>query len=474
MQHFRSWAGILAVPALFLFLTQAAIAEVSGVDMHARLAAAPWADSRGYAFIDDPDKRAGAIARDLRVDAELAGRLLEDEDFVPPGWIENRLEERRGELREQAAFHTALEKISPKPGELERVIEERRLRRTIPPHYNFFYLLLEVPRDASEEERAAKASLAGELAARTTPENFADMARLWSDAPSATRGGHMRSMPLERIGPTFSEALMATEPGTIGGPYELPSGIALIWVQSVSEARPFLPEDRVEDTARQFLAHEWLEERRATAGAAEQFREECDLDNHPIVREELDAYRNFMLASLYLEKAVEEEGHVPTDEELRPIHERQERLYERRFRYLARELVLTSEDWGVEAAPAAWHSRRQVRDRARELRQEILGGLPFGEAARKHSVASTAGDGGRLGWIEPPTDATLDRALATLEPGEVSVPLQRRDGYALIFLEDRAQQEPPSFEDLRPWLESRWRARRARELREEIAAGLSV
>ncbi len=465
----------LLVSSCFLLLpgfaaggdAETANAEWPGEELIERVAAAHWAEPRGYHMADSPEERREQIARDLRFDAWLLEHHCPG--LTAPEWLDRMIAERERELESEAALIIARENVDPDEEDTERIIGERNLRRTIPGHYNFSYILLEVPGDATDEQRAAKRALGEEIAGETEPANFAEMARLWSDAPSAVRGGHVGSMPLERLGEYFSAAVRDTEPGTVGGPYEHPSGFVIVHVQSASEARPFLTEERIPSVVEDTLANEWLAEKRQSGETWQAFLDEYGVMERDFVQGELAAYRNYLLAHECMVSMAREEE-APEDEELEEFYERQARLYERRFRYFAREIVVSGPDWTREQTREGWEARRAVRDRAREIRQEILDGLPFEEAARQYSISATAEDGGELGWIEPPTQAVLDRALAGLEPGGVSAPLERRDGFWLIHLEEKEEQQPPSFEEMRPQLVREWNARRARELREKLMA----
>jgi parvulin-like peptidyl-prolyl isomerase len=83
-----------------------------------------------------------------------------------------------------------------------------------------------------------------------------------------------------------------------------------------------------------------------------------------------------------------------------------------------------------------------VVEEARSLRRRILAGeISFAEAARRHSVAPSAKDGGRLGFIarRGAMDEAFARAAFKLAPGEVSEPVRTRFGVSLI----RSDEEEP-------------------------------
>jgi len=80
-----------------------------------------------------------------------------------------------------------------------------------------------------------------------------------------------------------------------------------------------------------------------------------------------------------------------------------------------------------------------VMDSAGQLRRMILSGeVTFADAARQHSTAPSAQDGGRLGWIKRhgAMDEAFSRAAFALDNGQVSGPVRTRFGVHLIRCDD--------------------------------------
>jgi peptidyl-prolyl cis-trans isomerase SurA len=76
-----------------------------------------------------------------------------------------------------------------------------------------------------------------------------------------------------------------------------------------------------------------------------------------------------------------------------------------------------------------------TRERADRLRQDIAAGkMSFAAAAKQHSQAPSAANGGDIGWIErhKPMPEDFSRVAYTLRPGEVSDPLVSSFGIHLI------------------------------------------
>ncbi len=81
------------------------------------------------------------------------------------------------------------------------------------------------------------------------------------------------------------------------------------------------------------------------------------------------------------------------------------------------------------------HGAEALADKARQIRQAILAGeLTFDEAAREHSAGPSADQGGSLGSIgrRGPMVESFTRAAFSLEPGEISEPVQTPFGIHLI------------------------------------------
>ncbi len=80
-----------------------------------------------------------------------------------------------------------------------------------------------------------------------------------------------------------------------------------------------------------------------------------------------------------------------------------------------------------------------VRARADSARQEILGGAPFAEVARRESSDSaSAAKGGDLGeWTKGSMDPAFDSAAFALPIGKVSQPVRSQFGFHLIEITSR-------------------------------------
>lgn len=79
-----------------------------------------------------------------------------------------------------------------------------------------------------------------------------------------------------------------------------------------------------------------------------------------------------------------------------------------------------------------------VLKEAGRIREEILGGLPFEEAAAKYSQDPSAARGGWLGFFRKGAlNEELESAIEALEEGQVSEPILTQAGVHIVRLEER-------------------------------------
>jgi len=107
----------------------------------------------------------------------------------------------------------------------------------------------------------------------------------------------------------------------------------------------------------------------------------------------------------------------------------------------------------------------EVLRRLNLIRQRVMSGqADFAEMARQYSADGTAGRGGDLGWIYPgDTVPSFERAMAALEPGQISEPVRTEFGYHLIQVLER-RTDTASPERVRAAARQALRERRAEEV----------
>jgi hypothetical protein len=424
------------------------------------LRTAEWTEVLGYDNLEP-----AALAARFEQDRALVARIAQQAelDAATREQITQRLDARRDELDLRAAIASIAQACPFEPDLLDDEIARQRLLEASPRRLDVCYIFIADPNAADSNSPAAQR--AHDLVEQLTPDNFATTARLWSDAPSSARGGHMGVVDPTTLGPTFQDHLTLAPVGTISGPFRTRSGWNILWVRQEFPAVETVldPADarlaacralavRLAVHVRTNSADDWaelLERTRATAA--------------PDIDAELAFFRDHLVAeaaALAHAAALE-----PTEADLRALYDAAPPR--RGPRRLAREILLTAPDWTAGADRDDWEVRRRVRDEARSLRQRILDGeMTFEQAAREHSAAPTASAGGSIGWLQEPSSALYDTELGRLAPGDLSPPIETTKGYLLLRLDAFEPSSSIAFEDCRADLVLRFRARAARHWRD--------
>ncbi|MEM6727311.1 MAG: peptidylprolyl isomerase [Pseudomonadota bacterium] len=107
----------------------------------------------------------------------------------------------------------------------------------------------------------------------------------------------------------------------------------------------------------------------------------------------------------------------------------------------------------------ASHILVETEEEAQALIEELEGGADFAEVAMRASIGPSAPRGGELGWFQegmmvPPFQA----AVAELEVGEISAPVETQFGWHVIKLNDKRAQAAPTLEEVRSDIEGQLRS----------------
>lgn len=98
----------------------------------------------------------------------------------------------------------------------------------------------------------------------------------------------------------------------------------------------------------------------------------------------------------------------------------------------------------------AAHILVETEDEAKALVAELEGGANFAALAQEHSAGPSGPGGGDLGWF---SDGVMVQeffdAVAKLEPGQVSPPVQTQFGWHVIKLNETRVKERPSLDEVR-------------------------
>lgn len=93
----------------------------------------------------------------------------------------------------------------------------------------------------------------------------------------------------------------------------------------------------------------------------------------------------------------------------------------------------------------AAHILLETEDEAKAVKEELDGGADFAELAKEKSTGPSAQNGGDLGWFSAGQMVpAFEEAVAGMEPGTVSDPVETQFGWHVIKLnETRAAEAPP-------------------------------
>ncbi len=102
----------------------------------------------------------------------------------------------------------------------------------------------------------------------------------------------------------------------------------------------------------------------------------------------------------------------------------------------------------------ASHILVETEEAAQALIAELEAGADFVELARENSTGPSGPNGGQLGWfgagmMVPPFEA----AVAGMEPGTVSAPVQTHFGWHVIRLNETREQMAPPLDEVRAQIE---------------------
>lgn len=123
----------------------------------------------------------------------------------------------------------------------------------------------------------------------------------------------------------------------------------------------------------------------------------------------------------------------------------------------------------------ASHILVETEEEAKAIVEELAGGADFAEMAKNKSTGPSGPGGGSLGWFGPGMMVPpFEAAVAALEVGAVSAPVQTQFGWHVIKLNETRQANIPSFDDVRAELEEQVRSESLSTRIEEMVAASEV
>lgn len=133
----------------------------------------------------------------------------------------------------------------------------------------------------------------------------------------------------------------------------------------------------------------------------------------------------------------------------------------------------------AQGEPATEYNAAHILVRSQEeiesIAAEIAGGREFGDAAREYSLDGSGQNGGNLGWFgEGMMIQPFEEMVMSLEPGQVSPPVETRFGWHLILLNETRVAAVPALAEVREELEQEIQREAARAFLDGLRNGADV
>ena len=123
----------------------------------------------------------------------------------------------------------------------------------------------------------------------------------------------------------------------------------------------------------------------------------------------------------------------------------------------------------------ASHILVETKEEADAIKSELDGGADFAEVAKEKSTGPSGPGGGSLGWFGPGMMVPeFEEAVAGMEAGGVSEPVETQFGWHVIKLNETRTGEAPVLEDVREELETQVRQTKVQEAIESLTEAAEV
>ena len=123
----------------------------------------------------------------------------------------------------------------------------------------------------------------------------------------------------------------------------------------------------------------------------------------------------------------------------------------------------------------ASHILVETEEAAQQIVTRLEEGADFAELAREESTGPSGPRGGALGWFGPGMMVPeFEQAVAELEVGEISEPVQTQFGWHVIKLNEAREQTPPALEDVRDQLSQQLQQQAIQERLTNATEGVEV
>ena len=161
--------------------------------------------------------------------------------------------------------------------ELETYYRDNEIRLTLPEQVRVRHILLTwKPMGTTDDRAAIRKQMTPILERARAGEDFADLAREYSDDyATAKNGGDTGLFHRGQMAPSFETVAFALQPGEISDPVETPFGVHIIRLEERKEAR-LLPLDEVREQLRDHMREERMEA--AVEQETERLRQEGEVE----------------------------------------------------------------------------------------------------------------------------------------------------------------------------------------------------
>ncbi|KKL82904.1 hypothetical protein LCGC14_1980100 [marine sediment metagenome] len=123
----------------------------------------------------------------------------------------------------------------------------------------------------------------------------------------------------------------------------------------------------------------------------------------------------------------------------------------------------------------ASHILVETKEEADAIKEELDGGADFAEVAKEKSTGPSGPGGGSLGWFGPGMMVPeFEEAVAGMEAGGVSEPVETQFGWHVIKLNETRTGEAPALEDVREELETQVRQTKVQTAIESLTEAAKV
>lgn len=123
----------------------------------------------------------------------------------------------------------------------------------------------------------------------------------------------------------------------------------------------------------------------------------------------------------------------------------------------------------------ASHILVETKEEADAIKVELDGGADFAEVAKEKSTGPSGPGGGSLGWFGPGMMVPeFEEAVAGMEAGGVSEPVETQFGWHVIKLNETRTGEAPALEDVREELETQVRQTKVQTAIESLTEAAKV